>query len=325
MQGSDRLAAGADKPRAADDKKQRPSRAKAQEGTPAPAEARAQQPKKTEAAPPPSPAEGKEKAAKPVAKAPADVKGKGKGGKAAPEVVATPPPPPRLRDSYRQAVVPAMVKEFGYKNAMEVPRLDKIVLHIGMGEALTNPKAMESATRDITTIVGQRPVTTLAKKSVANFKVRKGQAIGLMATIRGNRMYDFLDRLVNIALPRIRDFRGVPRDAFDGRGNYSLGLREQVMFPEIDYNTIDRVRGMQVNVCTTAKTDNEGRRLLELMGMPFVKPGEARGDRDGKQPAKRAPVPTAPPAEAGEGKGASQAPLPEDGKVRADGKTVQSS
>lgn len=304
MQGSDRLAAGADKSRAAEDKKQRPSRAKAQEGTPEPAEAKAQQAKKTEAAS--APAEGKDKAAKSAAKASADVKGKSKG-KAAPEVVATPPPPPRLRDSYRKTVVPAMVKEFGYKNAMEVPRLDKIVLHIGLGEALTNPKAMESATRDMSTIVGQRPVTTLAKKSVANFHLRKGQAIGLMATIRGNRMYDFLDRLVNIALPRIRDFRGVPRDAFDGRGNYSLGLREQVMFPEIDYNTIDRVRGMQVNVCTTAKTDNEGRRLLELMGMPFVKLGEARGEKDGKRPATQSapPAPVTPKAEAADGKGAS--------------------
>ena len=199
-----------------------------------------------------------------------------------------------------------MVKEFGYKNTMEVPRLAKIVLHIGMGEALTNNKAMENATRDMTTITGQRPVTTLAKKSVANFHVRQGQAIGLMTTIRGNRMYDFLDRLVSVALPRIRDFRGVPRDAFDGRGNYSLGLREQMMFPEIDYNTIDHVRGMQVNVCTTARTDSEGRRLLELMGMPFVKPGQNKDSKDGKQPSAQRASPAAAPAVAvGDRKGAS--------------------
>lgn len=304
MQGSDRLAAGADKPRASDEKKQKPSRAKAQEGTPAPAaaETKAKQPKKAETAPAPASAEQKGKAAKAPS---ADDKGKGKA-KAAPAEPVTPPPPPRLRDIYRQTIVPAMVKEFGYKNAMEVPRLAKIVLHIGMGEALTNNKAMENATRDMTTVAGQRPVTTLAKKSVANFHVRKGQAIGLMTTIRGNRMYDFLDRLVSVALPRIRDFRGVPRDAFDGRGNYSLGLREQVMFPEIDYNTIDHVRGMQVNVCTTARTDSEGRRLLELMGMPFVKPGENKDGKDGKQPSTQRASPAAAPAvEVGDGKGAS--------------------
>ncbi|MBI4307752.1 MAG: 50S ribosomal protein L5 [Chloroflexi bacterium] len=253
----------------------------------------------------PGPAEAK---ARKEAGGPAAAKGK-PAAKPAPAVEIVPPPPPRLRQAYRETIVPAMVKEFSYRNVMRAPRLSKIVLHIGMGEALTNPKAIESATRDLVAIGGQRPVSTRAKKSVANFHVRKGQVIGLMTTLRGNRMYEFLDKLINVALPRIRDFRGVPRDAFDGRGNYALGLREQVIFPEIDYNQIDRIRGLQVNVCTTARTDNEGRRLLELLGMPFAKPGAARDEKDGKRPRARRSAPGASPIAApggpaaGDGKG----------------------
>jgi large subunit ribosomal protein L5 len=164
-----------------------------------------------------------------------------------------------------------MMKEYGFKTPMRVPRLEKIVLNISLGEAIQNPKAVEAATGDLAVITGQHPVTTKARKSVASFKLREGMTIGAMVTLRGNRMYDFLDRLVNVALPRIRDFHGVPRDSFDGRGNYSLGLKEQIVFPEIDYDKIDKIRGMQVVIVTTARNDEEGRRLLELMGMPFAK------------------------------------------------------
>lgn len=178
---------------------------------------------------------------------------------------------PRLKELYGREVVPTLVREFGYENVMQVPRLEKIVVNIGMGEALQNPRAMDSAAGDVATITGQKPVITRAKKSIAGFKVRQGNPIGLMVTIRGDRMYEFVDRLVNAALPRIRDFQGVPPNAFDGRGNYSLGIREQLIFPEIDYDKIDRIRGLQITIVTTAKTDEEGKRLLELMGMPFAR------------------------------------------------------
>ncbi len=176
---------------------------------------------------------------------------------------------PRLKEVYRQEVAPALIKEFGYKNIMRVPRLEKIVLNMGLGEALQNPRALDSASDDVATITGQKPVITRAKRSIANFKVREGNPIGLMVTIRGDRMYEFFDRMVNAALPRIRDFRGVSTKAFDGRGNFSLGIREQLIFPEIDYDKIDRIRGMQVTFITTATSDEEGKRLLQLMGMPF--------------------------------------------------------
>ncbi|MCL0041171.1 50S ribosomal protein L5 [Dehalococcoidia bacterium] len=176
---------------------------------------------------------------------------------------------PRLRQKYLQEIVPQMMKEQGYQSIMRVPRLEKIVLNIGLGEAIQNPKALEAASGDLATISGQRPVITSARKSIAGFKLRQGRPIGLMVTLRGRRMYDFLDRLVNAALPRIKDFHGVSRDSFDGRGNYSLGIKEQIIFPEIDYNKIDKIRGLQVSIVTTARTDEEGRRLLELMGMPF--------------------------------------------------------
>ncbi len=178
---------------------------------------------------------------------------------------------PRLKQRYREEVVPALMREFGYRNVMQVPRIEKVCLNIGLGEAVQNPKAVESASNDLALISGQRPVVTRARKSIANFKVRKGMPIGLMVTLRGDRMWEFLDRLMNAALPRIRDFQGVPPDSFDGRGNYSLGLREQLIFPEVDYDRVDKVRGLQVTIVTTAKTDEEGRRLLELMGMPFRK------------------------------------------------------
>lgn len=176
----------------------------------------------------------------------------------------------RLLRKYREEIVPQMMEEFGYTSPMQVPRLEKIVINVGMGEALQNPKALEHASRDIATITGQKPVITRARKSIANFRLRAGNPIGIKVTLRGDRMYSFLDRLMNVALPRQRDFRGVSRTSFDGRGNYSLGLTEQLIFPEIDYDQIDKVRGLSITVVTTAKTDEEARRLLELLGMPFV-------------------------------------------------------
>jgi len=165
----------------------------------------------------------------------------------------------------------SMVKKFGYKNVMEIPKIEKIVVNMGVGEAKENPKVLESAVSDMETIVGQKAVTTKAKKSIANFKIRDGQAIGCKVTLRGERMYEFLDRLVNLALPRVRDFRGVSAKGFDGRGNYALGIKEQLIFPEIEYDKVDKVRGMDVIVVTTAKTDEEARELLRLFGMPFEK------------------------------------------------------
>lgn len=175
----------------------------------------------------------------------------------------------KLKKRYQADIVPAMREEFGYDNVNQVPRLEKIVVNIGLGEALQNAKALEAAAGDLATITGQRPVITKARKSIAAFKLREGNSIGAKVTLRGARMYEFLDRLTNIALPRQRDFRGVSPDAFDGRGNYSLGLREQLIWPEIDYDKIDRVRGMEITIVTTATTDDEARRLLQLFGMPF--------------------------------------------------------
>ena len=181
---------------------------------------------------------------------------------------------PRLKTRYNAEIKPALTKEFGYANVMQVPRLEKVVINIGLGEALTNARALDSASADLQTITGQRPVINKAKKSISNFKIREGNAIGMSVTLRGARMYEFMDRLLSAALPRIRDFRGVARNAFDGRGNYSLGVREQLIFPEIDYDAIDRIRGMQISFVTTAKTDDEGRRLLEMLGMPFARAQE---------------------------------------------------
>jgi len=177
----------------------------------------------------------------------------------------------RLKDRYRREVVPLLRQEFGYANIMQVPRVEKVVVNIGLGEAIQNANALDAAVRDLSIITGQRPIITRSKKSIAAFKLRQGMPIGVKVTLRGVRMYHFLDRLWNVALPRQRDFRGVSPEAFDGRGNYTLGLREQLVWPEIDYDTIDKVRGMEVSIATTARTDEEARRLLELMGMPFAR------------------------------------------------------
>ena len=180
-------------------------------------------------------------------------------------------PPPRLLEMYRTEIVPTMMREFDLSNPMQVPRIQKISVNIGLGEALTNGRAMEAATRDLATITGQKPIITRARKSIAGFKIREGNPIGTSVTLRGARMYHFLDRLINMSLPRIRDFRGIPRRGFDGRGNFSIGIREQIIFPEIDYNQIDRLRGLQITIATTAPDDRLAVRLLELYGMPFVR------------------------------------------------------
>ncbi len=175
----------------------------------------------------------------------------------------------RMQEQYNKEVVPALRKAFDFKNIMQVPRIEKIVVNIGMGEALDNPKALESAVADLVIITGQKPVMTKARKSISNFKLREGRLIGTKVTLRGDRMWAFLDRLLNTALPRVRDFRGVSANAFDGRGNYTLGLRDQLIFPEIEYDKIDKLRGMEVTIVTTAKNDNQARVLLQLLGMPF--------------------------------------------------------
>jgi large subunit ribosomal protein L5 len=174
-----------------------------------------------------------------------------------------------IQQRYEEQVTPALISEFGYENVMQVPRIEKIVLNIGVGEAIDNPKSLDGAVTDLRAITGQQPVINKAKKSIAAFKLREGRPIGTKVTLRGERMWALLDRLINIALPRIRDFRGVSPDTFDGRGNYTIGLREQLAFPEIQYDKIDKVRGMEITIVTSAKTDEEGRRLLRLLGMPF--------------------------------------------------------
>ena len=200
---------------------------------------------------------------------------------APPEAPPTVKRVPRLLEQYRSRIKETLREEFGYRNVMQVPRLEKVVLNIGLGETKTNPKAMESATRDLGLISAQKPIITRARRSIAGFKLREGDPIGTAVTLRGNRMYEFMDRLLNAALPRIRDFRGVSRKAFDGRGNYSLGIREQVIFPEIDYGQIDRIRPLQVSIITTASTDQEAMRLLDLLGMPFTRDAvETRVDVD---------------------------------------------
>jgi large subunit ribosomal protein L5 len=177
----------------------------------------------------------------------------------------------RLKERYLNEVVPALKKAFEYGNVMEVPRIQKVVVNIGLGEAMDNPKALEAAVGDLATITGQKPVQTKARKSIANFKLREGRIIGAKVTLRGDHMWSFLDRLMNLALPRVRDFRGVSPDSFDGRGNYTLGLRDQLIFPEIDYDKIDKLRGMEITVVTTAKNDEHARAMLKLLGMPFRK------------------------------------------------------
>ena len=176
----------------------------------------------------------------------------------------------RLKELYKDQVAPALMQKFGYKSVMQIPKLDKIVINIGMGDARDNPKAIESAVNDLAQITGQKPVITKARKSVANFKLREGMNIGCKVTLRDDRMYEFLDRFFNVALPRVRDFRGINANSFDGRGNYSVGIKEQLIFPEIDYDKIDKIRGMDIIMVTTAKTDEEARELLTLMGAPFA-------------------------------------------------------
>jgi Ribosomal protein L5 len=175
----------------------------------------------------------------------------------------------RLLEQYKQEITPKLIDKFGYKNIMQVPKLEKIIVNIGVGEAIQNPKALDGAVNDLKVITGQKPIITKAKKSIAGFKLREGMPIGCKVTLRGERMYDFLNRLVNIVLPRVRDFRGISPQAFDGRGNYSLGIKEQTIFPEIEYDKIDKIRGLEVIIVTTAKTDEEARELLKSMGMPF--------------------------------------------------------
>jgi large subunit ribosomal protein L5 len=176
----------------------------------------------------------------------------------------------RLHERYKAEVVPALQKQFEYPNPMQVPKLSKIVINIGLGEALSNAKALDAALGDLTLLTGQKPIVTKAKRSIAQFRVRTGNSIGAKVTLRGERMWDFMDRLTMLALPRIRDFRGIPGKSFDGRGNYTMGLREQLAFPEIDYDKVDRLRGLEISIVTTAKTDEESKKLLELLGMPFA-------------------------------------------------------
>ncbi len=182
----------------------------------------------------------------------------------------------RLKEKYKEEVIPAMMRDYGYKSVMQVPRLEKVVVNIGMGEATQQANIIEAAERDLTSITGQHPVITRAKRPIAGFKLRKGMPIGIMVTLRGDRMYDFFDKLVSISLPRLRDFQGISGNSFDGRGNYTLGLKEQIIFPEIEYDKVDKVRGMEISVVTTARNNDEGRRFLELMGMPFSR--ESRAD-----------------------------------------------
>jgi large subunit ribosomal protein L5 len=181
----------------------------------------------------------------------------------------------RLHQKYEQDVVPAMKRDFNYTNPMQVPRVSKVSVNVGVGEAISNAKALDATVRDVSIITGQKPIVKKARKSIAQFKLREGQNVGVTVTLRGERMWEFLDRLMNAALPRTRDFRGVPSRSFDGRGNFTLGLREQLIFPEISYDQVDKARGLEVNIVTTAATDQEARRLLELLGMPFQREGEA--------------------------------------------------
>ena len=274
VQGNDRLEVGTPPEQGASDEPSQPATTKRRaasrgEGSGTKRKTKASAKAAPEAAPQESPVAESvaEESATPEGTAPeSPAKVDGARPKAVPKA-----PDPRLLQLYRSEVVPTIMQEFGYRNIMQVPRLKKVVLNIGLGEALTNQKAIESATRDMATISGQKPVVTKAKKSIANFKLREGNPIGVAVTLRGNRMYDFMDRLLNTALPRVRDFRGVSTGSFDGRGNYSMGIREQIIFPEIDYGQIERIRGLQVTITTSARTDAEANRLLALLGMPFAR------------------------------------------------------
>jgi large subunit ribosomal protein L5 len=194
---------------------------------------------------------------------------------------------PRLHQRYLRDVVPALVKDFNYQNRMQVPKVAKVSVNVGVGEAIANAKALDATVRDVSIITGQKPLVKKARKSIAQFKLREGQNVGVMVTLRGERMWEFLDRLMNAALPRTRDFRGVPSRSFDGRGNFTLGLREQLIFPEISYDQVDKARGLEVSIITTARTDQEGRRLLELLGMPFQREGESVSPVAVRSPSRR--------------------------------------
>jgi len=223
---------------------------------------------------------------------------------------------PRLKTRYFEEIRPALVNELKYDNIMQAPKLEKIVVNIGIGEAIANSKALDAATGDLQAITGQKPITKKAKKSIAQFRLREGMTVGIMVTLRGNRMYEFLDRLVNAALPRLRDFQGVPTRSFDGRGNYSMGLREQLVFPEIDYDKIDKLRGLEITMVTSARTDQEGRRLLEMMGVPFArarKPARARPFHGYCRNCSVDPHPTPLPAGEGWGEGPVNQPPDEIG------------
>ena len=225
--------------------------------------------KQTKAKGKPAPEKGA-KGGKPAAGAPADKADKKKGkAAAAPAEPARPAAPPRLRDKYREAVVPALTKKFNYKNAMEIPKVTKVIVNMGLGQAVANPKLIDSAVDELGQITGQKPIVARAKKAISNYKLRTGMPIGVHVTLRRERMWEFLDRLISVGLPRVRDFKGVSAKGFDGRGNYTLGLREQIIFPEINYDKIDAIKGMNVSIVTTAKTDEEGRALLSELGMPF--------------------------------------------------------
>jgi large subunit ribosomal protein L5 len=213
--------------------------------------------------------EKKPKAEKKADKGAKRGKGEGSAAVAAPVKTTVDAVPPRLAGKYREQVIPALTKQFSYKNPMQVPRLQKIVINMGLGAAVANPKIIDTAVQELTAIAGQKPVVTRSKKAIANFKLRAGLPIGAMVTLRSSRMWEFLDRLVTLGLPRTRDFKGISRKAFDGKGNYTLGLKEQIIFPEIDYDRIDSIKGMNVSFVTTAKTDEEGRALLQQLGMPF--------------------------------------------------------
>ena len=201
---------------------------------------------------------------------------------------AAPVEKPRLHQRYLSEVVPALTRDFNYQNPMQVPKLAKVSVNVGVGEAIANAKALDATVRDVSIITGQKPLIKKARKSIAQFKLREGMNVGVMVTLRGERMWEFLDRLMNAALPRTRDFRGIPRRSFDGRGNFTLGLREQLIFPEINYDQVDKARGLEVSVVTTARTDQEGRRLLELLGMPFQREGDAAPE---VAPVRRRTVP----------------------------------
>jgi large subunit ribosomal protein L5 len=207
--------------------------------------------------------------------------------KTEPAVPEGPREKPRLQQRYLRDVVPALVKDFNYQNPMQVPKVAKVSVNVGVGEAIANAKALDATVRDVGIITGQKPLIKKAKKSIAQFKLREGQNVGVMVTLRGERMWEFLDRLMNAALPRTRDFRGVPSRSFDGRGNFTLGLREQLIFPEISYDQVDKARGLEISIITTARTDQEGRRLLELLGMPFQREGESLSPLAGGSTSRR--------------------------------------